>query len=263
MNSFFERIGGSLMAIGGDGRKPRSNRLTYAVGDIHGCANLMERLVEKILIDALDEIDRDGESVPQLIFLGDLIDRGPASKQVLDFLTGMQVWPEIEPIIVAGNHEAMLLQFLADPLRHRRWITYGGYETVVSYGLGHVGDIGNDQTMQRVAQELAHAMGDHVDLIRSAVTLVHDGNLAFVHAGADPDLPLAAQPENTLIWGCEAFNRKRRSDGIWVIHGHTIVDRPTVGRGKIAIDTGAYITGTLTALRIHGTDLSFLSETGT
>ena len=250
------------MSIGGDGRKPRSDRLTYAVGDVHGCSKLVEALVEKILVDAMDHAERDGDEVPQLIFLGDLIDRGPDSKQVLDFISGIAEWPEVEPTIVAGNHEAMLLQFLADPLRYRRWMTYGGYETVQSYGLGHVGDISNDQAMQRVAQELSEAMGDHVDLIRSAVTLVHDGNLAFVHAGADPDLPLAAQPENTLLWGCEAFERKRRNDGIWVVYGHTIVDRPIVRRGKIAIDTGAYVTGKLTALRIQGTDLRFLSETG-
>lgn len=261
MAGIFGKLTASL-GLGGEAKKPRSDRLIYAVGDVHGRADLMEVLLEKILVDALRERERSGDVCPPVVFLGDVVDRGPDSKGALELLCAIRDWPEIAPILLMGNHEAMLLKFLSDPVRHRRWLTYGGYETLVSYGLGRVGDLGDETELQRIAAALAEAMGDHLEMLQQAVTWHVDGNLAFVHAGADPDLPIEMQPEDALIWGTEAFERKRRRDGIWIVHGHTIVEKPVARRGRIPLDTGAYITGVLTALKIHGTDLRFLNHTG-
>ncbi len=262
MSGLFGSLGSSLFGLGGDGRKPRSDRLLYAIGDVHGRSDLLEVLIEKILVDALREHDRTGESCPPVIFLGDVIDRGPDSRGVLELMCAIREWPEIAPILLMGNHEAMLLNFLDDPVPNRRWLKYGGYEMLVSYGLGRIGDLENPDELARIGAALRDAMGDHIEIIEGAVPWHEDGNLAFVHAGADPELPISIQKPETLIWGHEAFERKRRKDGKWIVHGHTIVEKPVVKRNRISLDTGGYITGVLTALKINGTVLRFLSQEG-
>ena len=247
----------------GSSSRPQSNRLIYAVGDVHGRADLVEQLVEKILVDALTESDRTGETRPPVVFLGDMIDRGPNTREVLDFLSGMRDWPELELVLLGGNHEAMLFDFLSDPMKNTNWLKYGGYETVLSYGLRPLGDLSDHKAMTALASDLDSAMGEHLDFLQGCQPFFQDGNLAFVHAGAEPDLPMASQPLRTLLWGSDTFATKRRQDGLWIVHGHVIVETPKVRRGRIAIDTGAYATGRLTAMRIKGTDLRFLSEIGT
>ena len=236
--------------------------LAGLLGAFRGRLDLLEPLFEKVLQDAIGEEDRHGETRPPVIFLGDMVDRGPDTRGTLEFLCAIREWPEIETIFLTGNHEEMLLQFLADPVTHRRWLRHGGYETLESYGLGRVGDLDDPGDLARIADDLSAAMGPHVDLMDACTTWYEDGNLAFVHAGADPDLPLHMQRDETLVWGCEAFGRKRRRDGVWVVHGHTIVEKPVVRRNRISLDTGAYLTGMLTALKVRGTELVFLSQTG-
>lgn len=250
-----------LRGVGLDAGRPCSDRLVYAVGDVHGRADLLELLVEKLLTDALRECEDSGEARPPVVFLGDMIDRGPDSRGVLEFLSGMQDWPELDLHLLGGNHEAMLFDFLEAPTENVRWLRYGGYETLESYGLGRVGDLENPDDVTRLATELEQAMGAHLVLLQTCQPSFVDGNLAFVHAGADPDLPIGSQPIETVLWGCEAFTRKRRSDGMWVVHGHDIVEKPVVRRGRIALDTGAYASGKLSAMKIRGTDLQFMSQT--
>lgn len=260
MGSILERIISRVRGLAGEAGRPRSDRLIYAVGDVHGRADLLEPLVEKILTDSLTEAGGDGEDRPPIVFVGDMIDRGPDSRGVLAFLLAMQDWPELELVLLGGNHEAMLFDFLHEPAANTGWLRHGGYETLQSYGLGRVGDTDSADDMRLLAADMAAAMGPHLDLLTTCQPSFRDGNLAFVHAAADPDLPIDGQPRQTLLWGCEAFAHKRRADGIWVVHGHEIVARPEVRRGRISIDTGAYATGRLTAMKIRGTDLAFLEE---
>jgi len=262
MSGILDGLGGRL--LGGFSRsrpRPRADGLVYAVGDIHGCTDLLEPLIEKILSDALREQETmpDGPP-PAVVFLGDMVDRGPDSRGTLEFISAIRDWPEISPVLLLGNHEVMLLEFLSDPVKNHRWLRFGGYETLVSYGLGKIGDIGSAAELRHIAEDLGAAMGPHVDLLKSCVYWHLDGNIAFVHAGADPDVGLALQTPETLTWGSDKFGRKQRGDGLWIVYGHTIVERPSARRGRIALDTGAYATGVLTAMKAKNDEIRFFSE---
>ena len=239
-----------------------ADRLVYAIGDVHGRVDLLEPLMEKILVDALSH-QEDGENMPaDVVVHGDVVDRGPNTRETLEFLLAIQEWPEIDPIYLLGNHEQMLLEFLEDPLANKRWLRYGGYETLLSYELDLRGDLFEDRTILRVAGDLGAAMGPHVDLLRRFTLSHQNGNLFFSHAGADPAVPIQDQQTGALVWGIDSFARQTRKDGYWVVHGHTVVEKPIVRNGRISIDTGAYLSGALTALKVIGSEISFLRETG-
>ena len=248
----------------GRGRLPavQAERLIYAVGDVHGRSDLLMPLIDRVFQDAL--ATTDGQMPPpELIFVGDLIDRGPDSRGVLEFLASVAEWPEFEPIFLIGNHELMLLQFLDEPLKGRDWLRYGGYETLQSYGFGRLGDLADPKNLQRIAEDLKAAMGPHLSFLSALKPWHRNGNLLFTHAGADPELSPENQSVEALVWGTQAFMRRRRTDGLWVVHGHNVVETPSVRSGRIAIDTGAYATGRLTVMKINGGEISFLTEIGT
>ncbi|MEM7188961.1 MAG: metallophosphoesterase, partial [Pseudomonadota bacterium] len=213
---------------GGSSASPaRADGLVYAVGDIHGCTNLMESLLENILSDVLREQSRrEDQTPPPVIFLGDVIDRGPDSAGTLEYLMAITEWPEISPVFILGNHEAMLLEFLADPVTGRRWLNHGGLETLISYGLSRLGDLGDPAERTRIARDLKVFMGPHLAFLETFVPVHRSGNLWFVHAGADPNLPMEVQPADTLIWGARDFHKIRRKDDSWIVHGHNIVEQP-------------------------------------
>ena len=238
-----------------------AERLIYAVGDVHGRSDLLVPLIDRVLQDALSAATDNG-SVPELLFVGDLVDRGPDSRGVLEFLSMVAEWPEFEPIFLIGNHELMLLQFLDDPVKGRNWLRYGGYETLQSYGFGRLGDLADAANLQRIAEDLKAAMGTHLSFLSALRPWHQNGNLLLTHAGADPELAPEDQSVEALVWGVPAFARRRRSDGLWVVHGHTVVETPSVRDGRIAIDTGAYATGRLTVMKVNGSEISFLTEYG-
>jgi serine/threonine protein phosphatase 1 len=227
--------------------------LLYAVGDVHGCNDLLIRLVENILEDAA----RSGQT-PVIVFLGDYIDRGEGACQTIELLTEIAGWPEAQSVFLMGNHEQMLLRFLREPESGKKWLRFGGLQTLMSYGIGSAADMRGAGSAAQVAQDLAKALGPHLGFIEGLRLSYRSGNLLFAHAGADPALPADEQEVATLLWGCPAFLETERTDGIWVVHGHTIVDLPIAARGRISVDTGAYFSGRLTAARIIGDEVSFL-----
>lgn len=228
----------------------------YAIGDIHGRDDLLAVLLERIA----DDRDASGEA-GRLVFLGDYVDRGEASRDVLDRLIDVAADdPGPAPIFLMGNHEEMLLDFLLDPSRGRRWLRYGGLETLASYGLGQAAmQAGAAGALDEVAAALAERLGEHRDFLRGLESLYSAGNVLFVHAGADPAVSARAQPLDVLLWGIESFGQTPRRDGLWVVHGHTIVSAPAMREGVISVDTGACYTGTLTAARIGPGGCRFLS----
>lgn len=207
----------------------------YAVGDIHGRADLLEQ----ILVDFPSDLP--------LIFVGDYIDRGDNSSKVLDILRSSD-----EFICLKGNHEEMLLQFVEEPGRYgSRWLRYGGMQTLASFGIGGVTENSSRGEFEAVASELAGALGDDgLNWLSSLPSSYADGNVVVVHAGADPAVPIDQQSEQTLIWGHERFEKDQRTDGVWIVHGHTIVPEAISQNGRISIDTGAYATGKLSACRV-------------
>jgi len=212
-----------------------------AVGDIHGRFDLLNKFA-------------DAAIPAQIICLGDLIDRGEQSADVLRTLFEV---PDV--ITLMGNHEEMMLSFIDDPKANgERWLRYGGLQTLHSFGVSGISQTSSGPDLEKARDALYAAMGaDLVEWVASLPKSWVSGNVAFVHAGADPAVPIDDQENRTLLWGHRDFGRVPRSDGMWVVHGHTIIDSPTVKQGVISIDTGAYATGKLCAATITQGDVSF------
>jgi serine/threonine protein phosphatase 1 len=159
-----------------------------------------------------------------------------------------------------GNHERMLLDFLDDPAgRGRRWLGAGGTETLASFGIDRVEGADAAARLEALAAALRAALPEGTEAwLRALPLLWQTGGLAVVHAAADPALPLADQPEAALLWGHRAFRRQNRADGIWVAHGHVVTRDPEAGAGRIAVDTGAWASGRLSAAWIAGGRVDFL-----
>lgn len=233
----------------------RGDAPVYAVGDIHGRSDLLIDLLRRVEEDAAQFPGR-----PLTVFLGDYIDRGDHSNEVLDCLSVIEREGEAELVFLRGNHEQMMLDFLKSPERGGRWLRFGGLATLMSYGIrGITGTIAAEM-LPELGERLSGAVDPaHVAFLSHLPLWFRAGNLLFVHAGADPALPPEEQDPDVLMWGMPAFGKTPRADGLWVVHGHTIVEAPRAARGVVSVDTGAYVTGRLTAARFHGGEVAFIS----
>ncbi len=230
-----------------------ANGVIYAIGDVHGRHDLLVRLIDRILEDS-----KAFDTMPKIVFLGDYIDRGENARDAIDLLIALAERTDVETVFLMGNHEQMLLRFLREPATGARWLRYGGLQTLMSYGVGGVGNLHAEGEAWRLRSALIEALGPHLGFIEGLRDSHHAGNLFFAHAGADPALSTDEQDIATLLWGCESFRTTDRDDGVWVVHGHFVVDRPAAEHGRIAVDTGAYFSGRLTAARIAGGEVAFL-----
>ena len=221
----------------------------FVIGDLHGCARQMRDLAAQMQ-------DRDPQA--HRVYVGDYVDRGDHSKAVLEALHADRDNPAVT--CLRGNHEDMLLRFLQDPAgKGARWLRHGGRNTLGSYGIAGIPPNSAAAVLEETAARLKEAMGlPLIHWLETRPVLWTSGNLAVVHAAADPTLPLALQADKSLLWGHPDFFTTPRGDGIWVAHGHTIVDQAETTAGRIAVDTGAYATGRLTAAYIARGTLEFL-----
>lgn len=228
----------------------------YAIGDVHGSAGLLERLIARIAA----ECRADGVEA-EVVLLGDYVDRGDAAREALEIVAALGEIPGFRPVLLMGNHEQMLLDFLDNGKEPARWLRHGGLQTLLSYGVRCTAVLSQERDVEAeedLRSALIEAMGPHLALLRGLQVSHAIGNAFFSHAGADPDMPLDRQPDHALLWGSPGFLERPRSDGHWVVHGHYVVDAPTADQGRIAVDTGAYFSRCLTAARIEGGDLTFL-----
>lgn len=221
----------------------------FAVGDVHGCFEQMTTLLGK-----MQESDPD---LP-VVFVGDYVDRGERSAEVLRKLGELQAEPAARVHCLAGNHEEMMLNFLDDPERSgERWLRYGGLQTLASF---EVAPAKGADGMRQTRDRLVDAMGDQmISWMRALPTIWQSGNVAVIHAAADPFSPMNVQSRQHLLWGHPEYESVPRADGVWTVHGHTIVDAPGAKDGRISIDTGAFATGRLTAARVSAEGVTFLS----
>lgn len=231
-------------------RTPRipEGTVVWAIGDIHGRLDLLDPLVEGILADTrASSVDRT-----VVIFLGDYIDRGPDSCGVLRRLSSLPHDAGVEWRFLAGNHERTMLDFLQDPSVGSRWCDYGGDATLVSYGLRKP-DLGHRaESWKRLAADLDHkltrAERQFLERLELSITL---GDYFFTHAGARPGVALEAQRSDDLMWIRESFLASDVEFDKVVIHGHT----PTAGvyadHRRVGLDTKAYASGVLTAVRFE------------
>ncbi|MEM6408392.1 MAG: metallophosphoesterase [Pseudomonadota bacterium] len=245
--------------IGGKGSEPKSNgaeasgrpkpeQPLFVVGDIHGRADLLEKLLEKVDA-AIGENELKG---PKLVFTGNLIDHGPESARVLERLRELSTeFPE-NVVCLLGNHEQMLLDFLDTPTaRCARWAKEGAAATFASYEVA-LGPNGlTPDSADAAAEFLKGALRPkRIEWLRARPSHLVSGNVHVVHAAADPRRAMDAQSARVLTWGHPEFLTVARTDGQWIVHGHTRVADAGEKDGRIAIDTGAWETGILTAAMI-------------
>lgn len=218
----------------------------YAIGDVHGCARELDMLMQMIQADAAT-ID----SEKWLVMLGDYVDRGPQSATVLDWLTSPAPQP-FRRIALAGNHERMMLDFLDAPTSSSAWLGFGGLETLRSYGI--TADV-QAMSQRLLASALAsHVPEDHVEFMRNLPTSLQVPGYLFVHAGIRPGVPLEQQTDEDLMWIRQDFLEAELDTDFTVVHGHTPAEVPVAAGRRIGIDTGAFASGRLTALRITADD---------
>jgi serine/threonine protein phosphatase 1 len=229
----------------------------YVVGDIHGRLDLLKELLNKIH----GELDAEPPGKCLLVFLGDLIDRGPNSAQVVERLRTYSR-RGVEPVFLLGNHEEVLLRVLAGDLDlFDKWRWFGGSECLLSYGV-------NPDEVSKAPDDVALAIvraaipRQHVQFLKSFYDAWHFGDYLFVHAGIRPGIELEQQSRADVRWIRDPFLTDESDHGFVVVHGHTITSSVEQRQNRIGIDTGAYRTGILTALGLEGRD-RWLLQTGT
>ena len=221
----------------------------YAVGDVHGRADLLALLLSQIEADAaLRPISR-----PIAVFLGDYIDRGPASKEVLELLV---TWRGVqETVFLKGNHEDFLLRFLKDAAVLENWRHCGGLETLIAYGLKPPINPTHFQ-QARLAHDLAGVLpATHRAFLQGLGLFFVCGDFLFVHAGVRPLVPIQQQTEGDLLWIRDEFLLWEKPFEKIVVHGHTPVHEPDIRANRINIDTGAFATGRLTCMVFEGAEI--------
>ena len=231
---------------------PRCNRPAYAIGDIHGRLDLLEPLIDLIRKDIAED-GLSGER-PVLVFLGDYIDRGPSSRAVVDRIIRLRADPGLEVKTLKGNHEEALLLFLQEAEFGRTWINHGGASTLSSYQIQPPNGRSAAEDFEKARAALHEAMGSrHLEFFRGLELYLQQDDYLFVHAGIRWGVPIEKQLEQDLLWIRKGFLEvDERRDHV-IVHGHTPAERPFLGTGRIGIDTGAYATGVLTAVRLWRT----------
>ncbi len=240
--------------------KPRvpDGTTVFAIGDIHGRFDLLTALLKQISHDISESEAAD----VIMVFLGDYIDRGPDSNRVIDKLIKLKHAAGNHLVALKGNHEDAMLTFLADGQSGPAWAEHGGRETMLSYGVEVPRRRTDTEAWDKARATLAeNAPREHLNFLNTLSLSQSIGDYFFVHAGVRPGVPLLEQEERDLLWIREEFLADSRDLDKVVVHGHTPVDTPFSSSRRISIDTGAYATGVLTALKLQGEQQSFL-QTG-
>jgi serine/threonine protein phosphatase 1 len=217
----------------------------YAIGDVHGRADLLAQLLAGIDAD----LDMNPISQHVVVFLGDYVDRGPDSREVIEIvIERSQAHPTI---CLKGNHEVIFEEFLRNPEIFVPWRQVGGIETLLSYGIKPSFSPVHDEK-RMLAQSLADALpASHREFLAELKPSFSWGDFFFAHAGVRPGVPLARQKDEDLFWIRHEFLSCDEDFGKIIVHGHTPVREVEFHRNRINIDTGAYLTGRLTCLRIE------------
>ncbi len=219
----------------------------YAVGDIHGRADLLARLLHRI------EDDQDWESGRAVIvMLGDYVDRGPASREVIDLLLAAKNRRRTSWRFLRGNHDQALLDFLNYPSTGPSWSRLGGDVTLRSYGIEPPDPNGPAAPWNLASVALSRALPPtHFRFFKSLESYCELGDYLFVHAGIRPGVPVDAQKDRDLLWIRESFLNDMRPLPKVVVHGHTPSIGVHIDDRRIGVDTGAYVSGILSAVRLR------------
>jgi serine/threonine protein phosphatase 1 len=233
--------------------------VVWAVGDIHGRLDLLRPMVEAIAAD----LHASGADRKVVVFLGDYIDRGPDSRGVLRLLAGLSGAQGVEWRFLKGNHEQAMLEFLDDPSSGARWCEYGGDSALRSYGLRPPELAHRAEAWAPVAADLRHRLTKRertfLENLELSVTV---GGYFFTHAGARPGVALDRQSPEDLLWIRRPFLDSRAAFERVIVHGHTPTAEVYADQRRIGIDTKAYESGVLTALRLSGKERTVTQAIG-
>ena len=238
----------------------------YAIGDIHGRRDLLEKMIDQIEADASDLPEG---TVCTIVFLGDYIDRGLQSRDVIEFLLSDRM-NAFQRVFLMGNHEEALLRFLNEVSFGKQWVRYGGAETLYSYGLQPPNArmaLDSHEAMQAVQRAWDKVWTDfrtrlpeaHLKFYQNLQHYYIAGDYLFVHAGLRPGASLEKQTVRDMLWIREEFLDADEHFPQLVIHGHTPADSVFRDNRRIGLDTGAFISGKLSAVRLYGDEVTFLS----
>jgi serine/threonine protein phosphatase 1 len=228
----------------------------YCIGDIHGRLDLLQSLHERILEDSADF---PGDKT--VVYLGDYIDRGEGSREIIDLLIETPL-DGFSTVHLLGNHEQSLLDFLDHPRAVAGWLHWGGRETLLSYGI-QAPPVPSRQQLEMLRDELETSLPESHFEFYSQLALMHQaGNYCFVHAGIRPGIPLQEQRDEDLLWIREDFTESKSVHEKIIVHGHTISPQVEQHPNRIGIDTGAYATGVLTCLVLENTEWRLIQTAG-
>jgi serine/threonine protein phosphatase 1 len=231
-------------------RAPEGERV-YVIGDIHGRADLLDKLLARVLEHAWS-----GPEKRTLIYVGDYVDRGADSRGVIERL--LQPIPKFTTRFLRGNHDQAVLDFLSDPLFYRIWKSYGAQETLLSYGV-RPPRFDEVQAITEARDEFAAKLPPaHLAFFEALEMSAEVGDYFIAHAGVRPGVALDAQAKEDLLWIRDDFLFSNSDFGKVIVHGHTPSDDVVRRKNRIGVDTGAYATGHLTALVLEGDTTDFL-----
>ncbi len=229
--------------------------LVYAIGDIHGRFDLLQQLLAQI---ERDRAARYTCREAYVVFLGDYVDRGFQSREVIDFLSEYQPI-DMRPVFLRGNHEDLMLKFIDDPMEADLWLGVGGVATLASYGVQMQEKEGGQDIMQ-ASEALGKALpSKHRAFLDQLHLSWRAGDYFFVHAGLRPGVRPEEQTPRDLMGIRQDFTLANHNFGFCVVHGHTGVREPEHNGVRIAVDTGAFATGKLTAAILQGSHANFIS----
>jgi serine/threonine protein phosphatase 1 len=227
-------------------RLPDGERV-YAIGDIHGRLDLLTKIAKAIE----DDDAARGEADTTIILLGDLIDRGPDSAAVVEMA---REWSRRRKVrILAGNHEEMFLLGFYKLNAFKNFLRMGGVETILSY------EVDRDRFRAADLEEAQQMMIEAVpvedrEFLHGFEDMIRIGDYLFVHAGIDPEVPLDEQASHDCRWIREPFLSHKEDFGCMVVHGHTVTGEAVLRHNRIGIDTGAFVSGKLTAIGLEGSE---------
>ncbi|KAB7647920.1 metallophosphoesterase family protein [Polymorphobacter fuscus] len=226
-------------------RLPAGERI-YAIGDVHGRLDLLYALLTRISAD----VAARPAMRTRYVILGDIIDRGPKSRDLMELLAGLDM-PNF--LVLKGNHEAALLDVRhGDHDAARLWVTFGGLATLASFGvdIAALDPDDSDAIIATVRRVIPDSLAQWLEALPVSLTV---GDYFFVHAGVRPGVPIARQSEDDLLWIRDPFLSSTADHGLMIVHGHSIHQAGIdFAANRIGVDTGAYRTGRLSAVGLEG-----------
>ena len=241
--------------------EPQTPRCVVAVGDVHGRLDLLDAMLARVRED-FDGL-APGAPAPLLLFLGDLVDRGPDSAACLGRVSHLSRHGPFPVLLLKGNHEQWFGRFLDDPAAGPRWARFGGDATLRSYGVEPPGPEGDVRDWVEARLKLLAAVPPSDVAFLGALPTRHlEGDYLFVHAGVRPGRALEAQSEEDLLWIRDPFLRSKQPSRYVVVHGHTPSRAPDLLPWRIGLDTEAWRSGRLSGVRLEGIGQALMEVRG-